>query len=138
MIVGSTSDSAPYPNNQNDCNESDDKSYAFTSSDNNFDSSGDTDYKNSMRTLELLEEKNRIRHKNFLFYLLVVFLALLFIGVFLLTVLELYPIAIILICIFLIILGILVSYFVVKSNGKNEHYILNLIFDFANNIVNLL
>ncbi len=54
MSVDSTSDSAPYPNNQNDCNVSDDISYAFTSSNNNFDISGDTDYKKPKRMLDLL------------------------------------------------------------------------------------
>lgn len=128
------SDSGKYPKKQNQCNESNlnISSIAYVKTDS--DKSQDTDYREHKRVLELAEESDIIKHKNFLFYCLIIFLVLLFFGSVILMFIDKAVLSIIFIFIFLILLGILIVYFVSKKN-RDEHYILNLIFNFINDMM---
>lgn len=94
------------------------------------------DHKLKKNELKFLEEKNRIKHKNILFFFVLVFLAVFLFGLILSVLNSNF------ICVFvfgfliLICLGVLISYFTRKP-GNDDHAVLKLISDIANNFLGL-
>ena len=86
--------------------------------------------------LKTLEEINRIKHKNVLFYFFLIFLASLLVAFFLCLVFSSF--FGIIICGFLILIfsGVSISYFIRKPSNDN-HTVLKLFSEIANNFLDL-
>lgn len=125
------------PDTQNVCSSTSTDQTKFTSINKNFNISGEEEYVNAKRGLELLEERNRIRHKNVLFYILTLILISLLVGTYFLIKFGFYFSAVLTGSLFIIIVGILIAYFIRENDPNSEHTILNRFFDFASDILNL-
>ncbi|MBQ2688331.1 MAG: hypothetical protein IJF52_06900 [Clostridia bacterium] len=134
MQTGFPSDSGKYPKEQKRSNDANINICIITYAKNDLEETQDSNLKNHKKALELLEEAERIKQKKVLFYCLIAFLGFLFVSALVMMFTDRVVFGIILFCIFMFLVGILIVYFISKKN-KEDHYLLNFIFNFINDII---